>query len=114
MNFDAEIFNKRLFLSPTTYYATDNQLGKHSDHFSKLFLSFFLVTICILYTSYMQMMSIASAFISGIAICKCWGFLKHFQYSMDKWIKKQIAMEYHMDEDLCIHSPEIAHWLYVY
>lgn len=33
---------------------------------------------------------------------------------MDKWIKKQIAMEYHMDEDLCIHSPEIAHWLYVY
>lgn len=33
---------------------------------------------------------------------------------MDKWIKKQIAMEYHMDEDLCIHFPEIAHWLYVY
>lgn len=26
---------------------------------------------------------------------------------MDKWIKKQIAMEYHMDEDLCIHSPKL-------
>lgn len=29
------------FFSPTTYYATDNVLGKHSDHFSKFILIFF-------------------------------------------------------------------------
>lgn len=78
------------FFSPTTYYATDNVLGKHSDHFSKFILIFFffLVTICIPYTSYMQMMSIASAFISEITLRKCWGFLKRFQYNMDEWTKK--------------------------
>lgn len=62
----------------------------------------------------MQMMSIASAFISEITLCKCCGFKN---VSNTIWMneqKKQIAMEYHMDEDLCIHSPETAHWLYVY
>lgn len=29
------------FFSPTTYYATDNVLGKHSDHFSKFIFKFF-------------------------------------------------------------------------
>lgn len=47
-----------------------------------------MVTICILYTSYMQMMSIASAFISGIALCKCWGFLKTFPIQYGQMNKK--------------------------
>lgn len=99
------------FFSPTTYYATDNVLGKHSDHFSKFILIFFffLVTICIPYTSYMQMMSIASAFISEITLCKCCGFLKTFpiQYG---WMNKKSRLQWNIIwMRICVFIPQKLH-----